>query len=74
MTQVMQAAIERLQALPDTDQEDIAARILAYLARLEDLRAAMQDGLDSGPATPWDKDDFLKQAHARLDEQKKSTD
>ena len=32
----------------------------------EDLRAEIQKGLDSGEATPWNKEEFLKEAKARL--------
>ena len=31
----------------------------------EELRAEIQKGLDSGEPTPWNVDEFLKEAHAR---------
>ena len=34
-------------------------------AKLEGLRAAIQEGLDSGESKPWDVQDFQKKARAR---------
>ena len=47
-----------------------ALRLLAkeeaeHEAQLESLREAIQKGLDSGPAKPWDLKSFLKQAHQK---------
>ncbi|OQW76196.1 MAG: antitoxin [Proteobacteria bacterium ST_bin13] len=33
-------------------------------AKLEQLRAAIQEGIDSGPAVPFDLDAFLEERHA----------
>ncbi len=33
-------------------------------AKLEQLRAAIQEGLDSGPAVPFDLDEFLEERRA----------
>jgi len=38
--------------------------------KLQDLRAEIKKGLDSGPGTTWDKDEFIKKAHARLEKEK----
>lgn len=57
MTQVMQATIEQLQALPEADQERVASQINDYLTKLEALREALQQGLDeldAGLGTPLD--------------------
>lgn len=37
---------------------------IAEDAKLEALRAAIQEGLDSGPAEPFDFDQFLKEMRA----------
>ena len=36
----------------------------------EELRAEIQKGLDSGEPTPWNVDEFLKEAHARFEASK----
>ena len=57
MTQVMQKVIDRLRALPEADQERVAVSILAYLAKLDTLRATLQEGLDDierGDVVPFD--------------------
>ena len=66
MTQVLQATIERLKALPDADQQHIASQSNAYLTRLEHLRELVQEGLESGRATPLDMDDIIRRGEARL--------
>ena len=33
--------------------------------KLQALREKIQEGLDSGPAEPWDVDGFLEEAHRR---------
>lgn len=37
--------------------------------KLEELRAAVQKGLDSGPTEEWDKDEFLERARERWEEE-----
>ena len=66
MTQVLQATIKRLKALPSADQEHIASQINDYLTRLEHLRELVQEGLESGPATPLDIDDIIRRGESRL--------
>lgn len=55
MTRTMHDAIERLKALPDDAQNEIAPRLNDYLTGLEELRALIQEGLDSGPGRPADE-------------------
>ncbi len=62
MTQVLQATIERLKALPSADQEHIASQINDF----EHLRELVQKGLESGPATPLDMDDIIRRGETRL--------
>ena len=38
---------------------------LLYEAKVEALRAALQEGLDSGPATLWNREEFLAELKAR---------
>lgn len=38
--------------------------------KLADLRREIQAGLDSGPATPWNVEEFLKEAHSRHEQKK----
>ena len=54
MNQEMITAIDRLQSLPPADQERLAPRINDYINKLENLRAAIQKGIDSGPGKPFD--------------------
>jgi Arc/MetJ-type ribon-helix-helix transcriptional regulator len=60
----MQDAIERLKSLPDAAQDEIAPRLNDYLTRLEELRALIQEGLDSGPAEPLDIEAIKQEARA----------
>jgi len=36
--------------------------------KLQELRRLIQEGLDSGPAVPWDLDDFKSRARKRYEE------
>jgi hypothetical protein len=49
-----QTAVERLQALPPEAKADIGPKINRYLNKLDDLRGAIQTGLDSGAPKPAD--------------------
>ena len=74
MTQVLQATIERLKALPNADQEHIASQINDYLTKLEELRKAVQKGLDEldgGLGTPLNMDEIIQRGQERLQEMKK---
>ena len=62
----MQAAMHRLQALPEEDQSRVAAQINDYLTKLERLREMVQDGLESGPARPLDMDEIIRRGEKRL--------
>ncbi len=55
MSRAMQDAIERLKALPDAAQDEIAPRLNDYLTRLEELRGLIQEGIESGPGRPADE-------------------
>lgn len=47
-----QTAVERLQALPDEAKADIGFKLNRYLNKLDDIKAAIQTGLDSGATKP----------------------
>ena len=68
MTQEMQAAIERLQSLPEPDQVRVAPRINEYLTRLQHLRELVAEGLadiEHGDIVEWDAEAFKQQARQR---------
>lgn len=72
MNPVMQDAIERLRELPDEAQGEIAPRLHGYLTRLEELRALIQEGLDSGPAEPLDMEAIKREARAELEAERRA--
>ena len=41
--------------------------------KLKELRRLIQEGIDSGPAEPWDVEEFLKEAHARHEARKQES-
>lgn len=55
--------------MSDSDQEAIQRRVDKKLAA---LRAAIQEGLDSGPAEPFDMEAILAEAHADYQRRKES--
>lgn len=68
MTKEMQATIERLRSLPETDQARVAPQINDYLTRLEHLRAMVREGLDDsarGDVVPFDAEDVIRRGAAR---------
>ena len=73
MTEEMQTAVTRLQTLPEEVQADIAPKLNSYLNKLEDLRAAIQEGIDSGPAIPGDEVfDRLEAKYRRMAEEQQA--
>ena len=67
MNEEMITAINRLQTLPPTDQERLAPRINDYINKLENLREAIQMGIDSGPAKPFNIEDIVKRGNQWLE-------
>lgn len=62
-----QTAIERLKALPDEAKADLGPKINQYLNKLDDLRGAIQTGLDSGASKPADDVfDRLEEKYRRM--------
>ncbi len=62
MTQEMQTALHRLKSLPEEVQANLAPRLNKYLNKLDDLRAAIQEGIDSGSAGALDMDEIIQEA------------
>ena len=48
MSEEAQTVAQRLDALPEAERQQIAGRFNSYLNKLDDLKAAIQEGLDSG--------------------------
>jgi Arc/MetJ-type ribon-helix-helix transcriptional regulator len=61
----LRETVETLYELPEEEQE-LWAELIEEL-KLARLRRAIEEGLQSGPATDWDVDEFLAAAHARLE-------
>ncbi len=70
MTKELETAIDRLQALPEPEQARIADRINGYLNKMEDLKLAIQEGLDSGPGREVDFETIKRRGRDRLAEQR----
>ncbi|MGO8974714.1 MAG: type II toxin-antitoxin system ParD family antitoxin [Steroidobacteraceae bacterium] len=56
------------EALRLMDEKD---RLLG--AKLDQLRQDIREGLESGPATPWDPEEIKREGRARRDARKAST-
>ena len=69
MTKTLERAIARVTTLPPATQDRIGEELLAYLERLEGLRAELDDGLrsrDEGSGRELDLDDLIRQAKDRV--------
>ena len=69
MTQEMQTAIERLRALPEMEQRQLAPRINEYLSKLEGMRQLVREGLDDverGDVLRFDAEDVIRRGEGRL--------
>jgi hypothetical protein len=58
MTRELETAIERIKALPESEQAQLGDRLNGYLNKLDDLRTAVQLGIDSlerGEGIPADE-------------------
>lgn len=62
MTHEMETAVSRLQTLPEPVQGELAPRLNAYLNRLDDLRAAIQEGIESGNDGELDIREIIQEA------------
>lgn len=64
MVKSLEIAIARMASLPDSDQDQIARRLLSHVEKLQQLRAEVDKGvrsLDAGDGAPLDIEEFLQQ-------------
>jgi hypothetical protein len=70
MVKVLEEAVAKITALPETDQEQIGRKLLEHVEKLRALRADLQagiDSLDAGRSKELDIGDIIKRARARYD-------
>ena len=68
MIKILEQAVAKVTALPETDQEQIGRELLAHVEKLRALRADLQagiDSLDAGRGQELDIGDVIKRARAR---------
>jgi Arc/MetJ-type ribon-helix-helix transcriptional regulator len=68
MVKALQKAIAEVQTLPDSDQEEIARKLISHVEKLRALRADIDAGLrslDEGKSKPLDIDQFLDEMNRR---------
>jgi hypothetical protein len=68
MVKVLEEAVAKVTALPETDQEQIGRELLEHVEKLRALRADLQAGIDSldhGRGRERDIGDVIKRARAR---------
>lgn len=71
MVQEMETVVSRLQALPHDVQENVAPHLNQYLNKLDDLRAAIQEGIDSGNDGKLDMQEIIREARAERDREQR---
>jgi Flp pilus assembly CpaE family ATPase len=68
MTKVLQEALEEVERLPQSDQENIGRQVLHHVEKLRLLRDDIDEGLrslDAGKGREVDMRDVVSRAHAR---------
>ena len=68
MTKLLEQAMEKVAALPESDQERIGRDVLSHVEKLRRLRIEIDKGnrsLERGEGTELDIEDFIRRAHAR---------
>lgn len=68
MVKVLEEAVAKVAALPETDQERIGRELLEHVEKLRALGADLQagiDSLDAGRGKELDIGDVIKRARAR---------
>ena len=68
MVKILEEAVAKVTALPETDQEQIGRELLAHVEKLRTLRADLRagiDSLDAGRGKEVPIDDVIKRARAR---------
>jgi hypothetical protein len=64
MAKILEQAITEVEALPETDQEQIGRRLLSHVEKLRELRAEIDKGinsLDAGKGEQLDDELFLEE-------------
>ena len=69
MTEKLQAEFDQLSQLSDVEQ-DRFAELIRHL-KLQELRNAIREGLESGEPVPFDAEDIIRRGRERLAAQKK---
>jgi hypothetical protein len=70
MVKTLELAFSKAAALPDAAQEQIGREMIAYIDKLNALRADLEVGirqLDAGEGRELDIEDLLRRARARRD-------
>jgi hypothetical protein len=67
MTALLDKAFKRAQDLPERAQDEVAQRILAYVEKLESLRAAIRQADARGGDEPLDMSKVKASARRRRD-------
>jgi hypothetical protein len=68
MVKSLELAIAQVASLPDSDQDEIARRLLSHVDKLRQLRADVDQGirsLDAGDSASPDIEEFLRQKNER---------
>jgi predicted transcriptional regulator len=68
MVNTLKNAIDEIATLPEADQEEIARQLLTHVAKVRQLRADLQagvDSLDAGRGRQLDIDDVIARARHR---------
>ena len=68
MIKILEEAVAKVTALPETDQEQIGRELLEHVEKIRALRADLQagiDSLDAGRGQELDVGDVIKRARAR---------
>jgi hypothetical protein len=63
MVKILEQAIAEVANLKETDQEEIGRKLLAHIEKLRQLRADIDQGinsLDAGKGAPLDIDEFVR--------------
>lgn len=67
MSEEARTVAQRLDALPEAERQQIAGRFNSYLNKLDDLKAAIAEGIDSGDDGELDVEAIIREARAERD-------
>jgi hypothetical protein len=66
MNAIVKKAFDKLSELPEPLQKTVARKLLANVEKWQALKHDVDAGFASGPATPFDVDEFKKEARRRM--------